>query len=363
MSSIEFNFPKAQRRLEEAQEQLEAQKEALRRAQQIVHDREVELMQAAVKDGVVATTATAATVALNPATAAKVGAASVGVAKTTTIAALGWKQHLLAGGIARGVAVSTLFPVDSIKTKLQIGQKISWRLDSIGVEHFSGFRAAILGQIPYGMLVFGTYETIKAMVFARYPDAPKLAVFIGAAVVGDSAGAIWLTPSEIVKQRLQSGQAKDTLSVVRSIYTQKGLRGFYAGFSGMLARDLPFRALQLPLYEVSREAYSTRFCAPKGKMIAPHEAMLVGASVGMLAAGITTPLDVVKSRMMVGASAGQSVPQVVKQILKEGGVKGLFSGAPQRVGYLGLSNAIFFIMYEFVRGLMAGETPMPMTSA
>eukprot|EP00960_Hanusia_phi_P041472 755009-Hanusia_phi.AAC.2 len=215
------------------------------------------------------------------------------------------------------------------------------------------------------------------MVFARYPDAPKLAVFIGAAVVGDSAGAIWLTPSEIVKQRLQSGQAKDTLSVVRSIYTQKGLRGFYAGFSGMLARDLPFRALQLPLYEVSREAYSTRFCAPKGKMIAPHEAMLVGASVGMLAAGITTPLDVVKSRMMVGASAGQSVPQVVKQILKEGGVKGLFSGAPQRrgddgvegaeedgrVGYLGLSNAIFFIMYEFVRGLMAGETPMPMTSA
>ena len=72
MSSIEFQFPKAQRRLEEAQEQLEAQKEALRRAQQIVHDRELELMQAAVKDGVVATTATAATVALNPATAAKV---------------------------------------------------------------------------------------------------------------------------------------------------------------------------------------------------------------------------------------------------------------------------------------------------
>ena len=38
--------------------------------------------------------------------------------------ALGWKQHLIAGGVARGVAVGSLFPVDSIKTKMQIGQKV-----------------------------------------------------------------------------------------------------------------------------------------------------------------------------------------------------------------------------------------------
>jgi hypothetical protein len=46
--------------------------------------------------------------------------------------------------------VGTLFPVDSIKTKMQIGQKVSLRLDTIGVEHFKGFSSALLGQIPYG---------------------------------------------------------------------------------------------------------------------------------------------------------------------------------------------------------------------
>ena len=37
-------------------------------------------------------------------------------------------------------------------------------------------------------------------------------------------------------------------------------------------------------------------------------------------------------------------------------MSGLFSGVKQRVGYLGLSNGIFFIMYEFCRGVLV-ETP------
>jgi len=34
------------------------------------------------------------------------------------------------------------------------------------------------------------------------------------------------------------------------------------------------------------------------------------------------------------------------------GMAGLFTGVKQRVGYLGLSNGIFFIMYEFARGVL-----------
>jgi solute carrier family 25 S-adenosylmethionine transporter 26 len=109
--------------------------------------------------------------------------------------------------------VGTLFPVDSIKTKMQIGQKVSLRLDTIGVEHFKGFSSALLGQIPYGMLVFGTYETLKSKIFANNPSLnesfkTKIPVFVGCACVGDTIGAIWLTPSEIIKQKLQSGAAK-----------------------------------------------------------------------------------------------------------------------------------------------------------
>mmetsp|Transcript_83883 Transcript_83883/g.125752 ORF Transcript_83883/g.125752 Transcript_83883/m.125752 type:complete len:356 (+) Transcript_83883:132-1199(+) len=345
-------------RSQEARNRLHEAQEELRRAQLIVQDREKELVQAVVKDGVVATTATATTAALNPATAAKVGAASMGVAKGAHVAALSWKAHLFAGGVARGVAVGTLFPVDSIKTKKQLGQKINLKIGDIGHEHFKGFGSAILGQIPYGMLVFGTYEMSKTKIFARYPDAPKLPTFLVAAVIGDFLGSVWLTPSEIIKQRMQSGVDKNVMGSIMSIYKAKGFLGFYSGFSGLVARDLPYRALQLPSYEVAREWYSQRYCAPYERAIYPHEAMFVGAGVGMLAAGVTTPLDVVKSRMMVQAT-GDGVVQVVKNIVKEGGIRGLFAGITPRVGYLGLSNGIFFIMYEFVRGIMSEAPTIP----
>jgi len=363
-NKLTANFDKARAEYEAAQaamlrhaEELERINKELRHAQQAVLDRGRALVEAALKDGVTATTATAAMVALNPATAAKLGGAAVGAQKAVTVAALGWKQHLIAGGVARGVAVGSLFPVDSVKTKLQVGQKVQFRLDTIGVDHFKGFGSAMLGQIPYGMLVFGTYETLKTKIFARKPEwndsfTTKIPVFIGCACVGDTVGAVWLTPSEIVKQRLQSGVASSTSEAVKAIYSQHGLRGFYTGFSGLIARDVPYRAMQLPMYEVARDAYSKKYCDPFERVIFPHEAMMVGASVGMFSAGLTTPLDVVKSRMMVGSAAGQTVTQVVKDIVKEAGVSGLFSGIKQRVGYLGLSNGIFFIMYEFCRGCL-----------
>ena len=89
---------------------------------------------------------------------------------------------------------------------------------------------------------------------------------------------------------------------MQSIYAKSGLKGFYSGMTGLLARDIPYRAMQLPLYEVARDAYAATYC--HGRDIQPAEVMAVGAAVGMLAAGLTTPFDVVKSRMMVGTSTG-----------------------------------------------------------
>jgi len=80
-NKLTANFDKARAEYEAAQaamlrhaEELERINKELRHAQQAVLDRERALVEAALKDGVTATTATAAMVALNPATAAKVPA-------------------------------------------------------------------------------------------------------------------------------------------------------------------------------------------------------------------------------------------------------------------------------------------------
>ena len=61
------------------------------------------------------------------------------------------------------------------------------------------------------------------------------------------------------------------MAAVRSIMAESGPRGFYSGFSGLIARDLPYRAMQLPLYEVCRDAYTLKYCAPYDRSIFPHE--------------------------------------------------------------------------------------------
>ena len=50
---------------------------------------------------------------------------------------------------------------------------------------------------------------------------------------------------------------------------------------------------------------------------------------------------------------------VLKDIYAEAGVRGLFKGVQQRVGYLGLNNAIFFNVYELARGSV---TPAPLAA-
>ena len=46
---------------------------------------------------------------------------------------------------------------------------------------------------------------------------------------------------------------------------------------------------------------------------------------------------------------------------RDRGAQGLFAGLPQRVGFLGGSSAVFFIVYEFVRGTLTdGITIDPM---
>mmetsp|Transcript_40905 Transcript_40905/g.83692 ORF Transcript_40905/g.83692 Transcript_40905/m.83692 type:complete len:187 (+) Transcript_40905:550-1110(+) len=176
-------------------------------------------------------------------------------------------------------------------------------------------------------------------------------MYLTAAVLGDIGGSLVLTPGEVVKQKTQAGLNKGNLDALRGILGEKGPRGLYQGYLGLVARDLPFRALQLPMYEQFKVWFAARYFQGCVDDIKPHQAAVIGASAGMLAAGATNPVDVIKTQMMVGKS-NQGVFDVIRDVIKTRGIAGFASGMPQRMGFLGGSSAVFFIVYEFVRGTM-----------
>jgi len=270
------------------------------------------------------------------------------------------RDHLVAGAAARGISIFLLYPLDTIKTRLQMSPTTRAQLPPLEIKNlFRGVLGSLTGQIPYGMLTFGSYEVYKSKLLAAYPDAKPdthTHLYVLAAIAGDLTGSFWLCPSEVLKQQMQGGMHASLPKAVQTIYATSGLKGFYRGYAGQIMRDVPFRAVQLPSYEIVKQAWTRRFATDKqsGKTrpLRNLETMCVGAIAGSFSAAITTPLDVLKTRLMTDRGAVVTfggAAKAAKEIARTEGLKGLFSGLGPRVVYVGPSVGVFFVVYESVK--------------
>ncbi|THU48322.1 hypothetical protein C4D60_Mb09t25010 [Musa balbisiana] len=78
------------------------------------------------------------------------------------------------------------------------------------------------------------------------------------------------------------------------------------------------------------------------------ENAIIGAFAGALTGAITTPLDVLKTRLMVQGSANQykGIISCAQAILKEEGPAAFFKGIGPRVLWIGIGGSIFFGVLE-----------------
>lgn len=77
---------------------------------------------------------------------------------------------------------------------------------------------------------------------------------------------------------------------------------------------------------------------------------MCGSIAGSIAASVTTPLDVVKTRLMLGKDAKgvayTGTLDTFSRVYKEEGVKRLFSGIGPRTMWISIGGFVFFGMYE-----------------
>ena len=76
-----------------------------------------------------------------------------------------------------------------------------------------------------------------------------------------------------------------------------------------------------------------------------------------MSAGLTTPLDVAKTRIMLAESGSaearnKSTVQVLSKVFNEKGVRGLFAGLTPRVMWISIGGFVFFGVYEKVKTLI-----------
>ena len=222
----------------------------------------------------------------------------------------------------------------------------------------------LLGSAPSGALFFVTYESLKS-VQKRARNADGAWGVLGgwrepvehviAASAGEVAACAVRVPTEVVKQRAQTLQAPSSMAALQSILRRRGevgLRGvwreLYRGWGITVIREVPFTVIQFPLWERMKK---WRRRAKGREEITALESGFFGSIAGAVAAALTTPLDVLKTRTIL-AKEREAVIPLFLQIFQRSGPKAFFAGIGPRTLWISGGGAIFLGSYQWAYNAM-----------
>lgn len=309
-----------------------------------------------------------------------------------------WREFLW-GAIAGAFGEGMMHPIDTVKTRIQsqsilfanqnqksIPQMVRavWFTDGLR-GFYRGVGPGVTGSLATGATYFGVIESTKKYIEEKHPSLGGHWSHFIAGAIGDTLGSFVYVPCEVIKQRMQvQGTSKYWSSVVAknninmklgpmygyysgmfqagaSIWKEQGAKGLYAGYWSTLARDVPFAGLMVTFYESLKEAteYGKNRWIPNANLPAYSslEGLVLGGLAGGLSAYLTTPLDVVKTRLQVQGSTirYKGWANAVRSIWKTEGVRGMFRGSIPRITWYIPASALTFMAVEFLRDHFSQE--------
>ncbi|CEO96366.1 Mitochondrial carrier protein [Plasmodiophora brassicae] len=251
---------------------------------------------------------------------------------------------LLVSGVAGGAAGAftdfVLFPLDTLKTRVQARDVARGSL-----KFYSGLASAMAGSFPSAAVFFAVYDTCRNKSYAMVAPQYHALASMGSASIANVAACAVRVPFEVVKQQLQAGMHSSTVECVKSIVRRDGVAGLYRGYMSTVLREVPFDALQFALWETLKVQYSNM---EGGRTLTPLESGAMGAIAGSISAAATNPLDVVKTRLMTQGHkiVYNGFNDCIRKLWADEGLHGLTKGIFHRVAWIGLGGFLFFGAYE-----------------
>lgn len=214
---------------------------------------------------------------------------------------------------------------------------------------YKGSIPAVLGQFTSHGLRTGLHQVSKYILLNAAPGLPEGQVQSLASFCSTVIGTMYRVPFEVLKQRLQAGIFDNVGEAAVISWQQDGLQSFFRGTGATLCRELPFYVFGAGLYRESKKAMEKII----KRELEPWETVVVGAITGGFASVLTTPFDVIKTRMMTAPQGVQVTMQIAAlTILREDGPFALFRGAVPRFFWVAPLGAMNFAGYELIRKAM-----------
>ncbi|KAI9216296.1 putative mitochondrial deoxynucleotide carrier protein [Blastocladiella britannica] len=287
-------------------------------------------------------------------------------------------------GLTTRVVIS---PIDVVKIRLQLqSQKTaikyanSWDaarqiLSAEGkFALWKGNLSAELLYLSYGAAQFWAYSAVsEALGKHQSTIGTTPQKYIAGAAAGTFA-TVLSYPFDLLRTRFAtqgSGDARvyaSIVSAVRTILAEEGVRGMYRGLGASIAQIIPYMAMTFGTYEWQRSllrAARTRSPAIAEYVHESTDAVVAGASSGLLAKLTVYPFDTIRKRVQVqGPTRSHYVVttpryfdtrwwRVGAMLVHAEGVKGLYRGLAPSLVKAGVSSAVTFTAFEFAKDTIA----------
>ncbi len=124
----------------------------------------------------------------------------------------------------------------------------------------------------------------------------------------------------------QPGRYRGILSSLHMIYTESGVTGFFKGNGANVARVVPVHALKFGGNDFFKKCFAhVNHLSPTAQL------MLAGTCAGLFQQSVTMPMEVVRTRLSVGAALKppmlyQGIVHCAQTIVRKEGWRGLYKG-------------------------------------
>lgn len=279
---------------------------------------------------------------------------------------------MMAGALAGITEHAVMFPVDSIKTRMQvfatspaavytgIGNAFTRISSTEGMRAlWRGVSSVILGAGPAHAVHFGAYEAVKELTGGN--DEGNRNQWIATSFAGAAAtiaSDALMNPFDVIKQRMQvhKSEFRSALTCARTVYANEGLSAFYVSYPTTLTMTVPFTAVQFTVYE------QLKMLLNPSNSYSPITHMISGGLSGAVAGAVTTPLDVAKTILQTRGTSSDPEIRGVKGmadafriIWARDGLKGFGRGLTPRVLTFMPSNALCWLSYEFFKAAIRDD--------
>ena len=206
---------------------------------------------------------------------------------------------------------------------------------------YRGLSPQLVSAFPRAAVRFAVYENLKNRLEDENGNLSNGKKFTCGLLAGGIEAATVMTPAEVIKiQTINKGTSVS--NVIKDVYKQGGLFGFYKGGLPTIIRQATTQGTSFLVYDKSKTFYENN------SYLNSYSGLFAGLTGGTIAVLVNNPIDAIKTYKQSDRGS-KGIISISKEIINKHGMIGFYNGALLRISRVAPLHGITFFIYDLLK--------------